>query len=113
MEDDTDVNTLEKRWQAVLDHLNEDEKKWAAMHLHERHNTDTFRITSGIMSFGHKSTLNDSAEANRRREKFQSRYGTNDPPYLDDDDEVTRAFLHSIDHATASRLGRSRTIGHR
>ena len=81
---ENEANGLDKRWQAVLEHLTEEEKKWAAMHLQERHNTDTFRISSGLMS-----NLNDSTEANKRREKFQSRYGTNDPPYLDDDDEVS------------------------
>ncbi|CAF4402759.1 unnamed protein product, partial [Adineta steineri] len=33
---DEDTNLLEIRWQTAQDYLNEDEKKWSAMHINER-----------------------------------------------------------------------------
>ena len=81
---------LEIRWQTALDYLNEDEKKWSAMHHNERDNTCNFRLNSSanIMShINHAINSNDSSEASQRRQTFHMRsFGSSAAPYIDDDD---------------------------
>ena len=40
------TSVLEIRWQTTLDYLNEEEKKWLAMHHNGRNHTDDFRSSS-------------------------------------------------------------------
>ena len=76
------------RWGKVLDYLAEDEKKCAAMHPSERQNTSTFRIASATNATTHNN-LNDSSEADYRRQAFHMRsFGSSGAAYADDDDDV-------------------------
>jgi Mg2+ and Co2+ transporter CorA len=87
---DEDTNVLEIRWQTGLDYLNDDEKKWSAMHHNER-TTNNFRLNSAVGYLTYMATtnnLNDSSEANQKRQTFHMRpFGNNGKPYLDDDDD--------------------------
>jgi hypothetical protein len=81
---DEDTNVLEIRWQTGLDYLNDDEKKWSAMH-HTDRSTSNFRLDSAA---NYLNNLNDSSEANQRRQTFHMRsFGTSGKPYVDDEDD--------------------------
>ncbi|UJR16212.1 hypothetical protein I4U23_003122 [Adineta vaga] len=81
---DENTNALQTRWQTILDHLNEDEKKWSAMHITER-TTSSFRSTTSSF-LTHMGSATDNTEASLRRQTFHKKsFGTK--PYVDDDDE--------------------------
>jgi hypothetical protein len=84
---DEDTTVLEIRWQTALDYLNEDEKKWSAMHNTDRPGNN-FRLSSGANYLIQTNNLNDSSEANQRRQIFHMRsFGTSGTPYVDDEDD--------------------------
>jgi len=85
---DDDTNVLEIRWQASLDYLGEDEKKWSAMHHTERA-TNSFRLNSAANYLIQTNITNESSsEANIRRQNFHTRsFGNNGTPYVDDEDD--------------------------
>ncbi|CAF3626772.1 unnamed protein product [Adineta steineri] len=82
---DEDTNLLEIRWQTAQDYLNEDEKKWSAMHINER-TISNYRLNSSMNYSIHSTNANESPEATLRRQTFHmSSFGGR--PYIDDDDE--------------------------
>jgi hypothetical protein len=85
---DDETNVLEIRWQASLDYLGEDEKKWSAMHHTERA-TNSFRLNSAANYLIQTNITNESSsEANIRRQNFHTRsFGNNGTPYVDDEDD--------------------------
>jgi hypothetical protein len=87
---DENTNILEIRWQTALDYLNDDEKKWSAMHHNERDNTNNFRLNSAANIMAHiRNAIHskESSEANQRRQTFHTRsFGSSGAPYIDDDD---------------------------
>jgi hypothetical protein len=87
---DENTNVLEIRWQTALDYLNEDEKKWSAMHHNERNSTNNFRMNSAANIMAHinnSMNSNDSSEVGQRRQTFHMRsFGNSGTPYIDDDD---------------------------
>jgi hypothetical protein len=87
--------SIDKRWQTIVDCLNDDEKKWSAMHLHERQQNDTFRMNSTNTSIGQNANFNENNnDANQRRQTFHTRsFGSSAAPYVDDDDDVSRSFV--------------------
>jgi hypothetical protein len=89
---DEDTNVLEIRWQTALDYLSEDEKKCSAMHHNDR-SSNNFRLNSAATYLTHMTTnnLNDSSEANHKRQTFHMRsFGHDGKPYIDDDDDDVR-----------------------
>lgn len=69
--------------------MNDEEKKWSAMHLHERQNTNTFALSSAGNGTNATSQSNDNGEASQRRLHFHARsFGSSAAPYADDDDDV-------------------------
>ncbi|CAF0883858.1 unnamed protein product [Adineta steineri] len=88
---DENTNMLEIRWQTALDYLTEDEKKWSAMHHDERDSANNFRMNSSANIIAHiRNTINmnESSEANQRRQTFHMRsFGSSGAPYTDDDDD--------------------------
>jgi hypothetical protein len=89
---DENTSMIEIRWQTALDYLNEDEKKWSAMHHSERDSTCNFRLNSAANIMAHINNainMNDSSEASQRRQTFHMRsFGSSGAPYTDDDDDV-------------------------
>jgi len=85
---DEDTNVLEIRWQTALDYLNEDEKKWSAMHNTER-TTNNFRLNSATNYLISTNILNECSEADQRRQAFHMRsFGTSGgKSYVDDEDD--------------------------
>jgi hypothetical protein len=85
---DDETNVLEIRWQASLDYLSEDEKKWSAMHHTERA-TNSFRLNSSAnYLIQTNTTIESSSEAIQRRQNFHMRsFGNNGTPYVDDEDD--------------------------
>jgi len=84
---DENTNVLEIRWQTALDYLNEDEKKWSAMHHNDRNSTNNFRMNSAGNIMAHINNSNDSSEISQRRQTFHMRsFGNSGTPYIDDDD---------------------------
>jgi hypothetical protein len=87
---DENTNVLEIRWQTALDYLNEDEKKWSAMHHNDRNSTNNFRMNSAANIMAHINNSinsNDSSEISQRRQTFHMRsFGNSGTPYIDDDD---------------------------
>jgi len=84
---DEDTTVLEIRWQTALDYLNEDEKKWSAMH-HTDRPTNNFRLSSGANYLMQTNNVNDSSEASQRRQTFHTRsFGTSGTAYVDDEDD--------------------------
>lgn len=78
---------IKTRWQNVLDELAEEEKKWSAMHVQDRYNSETSRTNA----LGSNSTMNDSNEAQQRRQTFHTRsFGSSALPRVDDDDDDVR-----------------------
>jgi hypothetical protein len=85
---DEETNVLEIRWQTALDYLNEDEKKWSAMHHTERPSTSNFGLNSSSNYLLHSNNLNDSSETNQRRQTFHMRsFGNSGASYADDEDD--------------------------
>ena len=86
---DDETNVVEIRWQSALDYLNEDEKKWAAMHYTERA-TSNFRINSSASYLIH-ATSETSEATNQRRQNFHMRsFADSRTPYVDEDDDDVR-----------------------
>lgn len=108
---DADTNSLERRWQAVLEHLADEEKKWAAMHLNER-NASSFRSATASMYMAQMGSASDSAEASLRRQTFHMKSFGN-RPYVDDDEEEDVRTARASDLIRVLRLGRSGTIRYR
>ncbi|CAF1080537.1 unnamed protein product [Adineta ricciae] len=88
---DENTNMLEIRWQTALDYLNEDEKKWSAMHPSEHDAPSNFRMNSAANILTHIKNainMNESSESNLRRHVFHMRsFGSSGAPYVDDDDD--------------------------
>ena len=88
---DESTSVLEIRWQTALDYLNEEEKKWSAMHHNNRYRTDSFCLspsTNMMNHLQHSNSVFDSYEANQRRQTFHLRsLASSDAPYMDDDDD--------------------------
>jgi len=86
---DDETNVVEIRWQSALDYLNEDEKKWAAMHYTERA-TSNCRINSSASYLIH-ATSETSEATNQRRQNFHMRsFADSRTPYVDEDDDDVR-----------------------
>ncbi|UJR30294.1 hypothetical protein I4U23_017832 [Adineta vaga] len=98
---DENTNMLEIRWQTALDYLNDDEKKWSAMHHQERDTSNNFRMNSSALFMTHINNamnMNDSTETNPRRHTFHMRsFGSSGAPYDDDDDEDDEVERFDID----------------
>jgi hypothetical protein len=96
---DDETNVLEIRWQASLDYLSEDEKKWAAMHHTERA-TNSFRLNSAVNYLIQTGSANEgSSEAIQRRQNFHMRsFGTNGTPYVDEEDDDVNENYNQIDY---------------
>lgn len=82
--------SFETRWQAAVDRLTEEEKKWSCMHHNERNSVSSFTMNAAASIMAHISSvihMNDSSEANQRRHTFHMRsFGSSGAPYIDDDD---------------------------
>lgn len=87
---DENSNASEVRWQTALNYLIEEEKKWAAMQNNERQSAISFRISSAtnfLAAARNAIKINDSSEANQRRQIFHSRaFGGSGVPYNDEED---------------------------
>ncbi|CAF4604340.1 unnamed protein product [Rotaria sp. Silwood1] len=98
---DDSTNVLEIRWETALDYLNEDEKKYSAMHHHEQNSTNSFRLSSAANAMAHINNVNnsnDDNEANQRRQTFHMRsFGSSGAPYIDDDDDDDEVERFDID----------------
>ena len=84
-----DADVLEIRWQAALDYLNDDEKKWSSMH-HTEPATSNFRIISSANYLSHMIDTNntdDPNEESRRSNKFQIKSFRKGTSFFDEDDD--------------------------
>ena len=94
---DEDTNVLKIRWEAALDYLNEDEKKYSAMLQHESTGSNSFHVhstTNIVANMNNVIDLNDSNDASQRRRAFHIKsLDTRRTGCLDDDDDDDNVSL--------------------